>query len=939
MIVKLTGYSNSPTRPFAGDLIADLRRLICEHILLAADPSQPHLWLDPYIRTVTPQDKHIHTRTITLEPSPIVQAQQTLKSLCLVSREWNLEARKTLWSSGIQFGLPRSFETVVKMVDPIGSFFDGGVEPTWLISPPASRKSSPKRTLCPNEIPVCVSSGRQISSDVDHADYRGAFSSRRRSVSLKRQGGNYILQPHSSNDYPLSPPNSTGQPNSQGSWCSDENQRTFGERSISPLRGRVAVQSLSQAFRRTSASPIAHRTSIGLGKCDEELKEEAETDEDEFIFDHDIDDLFNPAPYITSVSFSTYRSHGMRRSVAEGQQIRFVTPERLGRLLKSTRSRYSGLQNKHQDATTTTTTTSNEANLLLRKGKLEAVGFSEYMDSAITKGVLDEILLRGGVEVEYHVVYPNCQSDKGEFSVEEDHDRGRARSRKELYMASHCASPHHTLPAPVEDFEHGYGSSHPTLTAFPMSFDRDSSCSFRIERRLESSLLMETPIKALDLCGCISSKFRASIKDFILDHALSSPYPPTRTDSNPTILMHTPTGLLRSTRFPFLTRLGLSRVMILDDLELSDFLSGFVNLLDLDLSHTRAGTNVLHTLQIIKKSDRSKAESVIVRPSFRSLNLTKCRGLTKENLVGFLCGNQDGHDPSHFEQWEDPMESIGGLEELSLHGDLTQPTPLDSEALEKILVGCPAFLSGKLTTLDLSSVAIDDTHFDLKRKMPHQPRLLQLGLGSCPRLSLETIAFLLKEKMKSVEILDISSSCLSARQRETRFGQTVSAISVGKLHTELISPVTCMGPGGKRVSNLRVIELEDSSLQAIRGGAGGWKAAFGKGRRGWYVDLSVTVIIAKDVSTEDQLPAAPRRRVVNRSRQNMSSDNAELMDSLTEEAEVGRLEHSLDALKNSDETIRHTGIGWMSRKTEILHGSGLLGRQDGLYGFHAFASD
>jgi hypothetical protein len=82
------------------------------------------------------------------------------------------------------------------------------------------------------------------------------------------------------------------------------------------------------------------------------------------------------------------------------------------------------------------------------------------------------------------------------------------------------------------------------------------------------------------------------------------------------------------------------------------------------------------------------------------------------------------------------------------------------------------------------------------------------------------------------------------------------------------------------------------------------------------VDLSVTVIIAKDVSTEDQLPAAPRRRVVNRSRQNMSSDNAELMDSLTEEAEVGRLEHSLDALKNSDETIRHTEIGWMSRKTE-----------------------
>ncbi|KNZ62689.1 hypothetical protein VP01_1236g5 [Puccinia sorghi] len=877
-------------RPIPQDII----RLICHHIFLAAHPSQPYLCLDPFIRTITPQGAQNHLSTVTLQPSPIVQAQQTLKSLCLVSREWNAEARKSLWSSGIQFGLPRSFETVVKLVDPIGSFFDGGVEPTWLISPPPSRQSSPKRIQCPNEIPVSVSSGRHAFSGLDQTDYHGNFA-RRRSVSLKRQGGTYILQPHSPNGHSQTPPNSSRPSNPHNLMSNDVNRRPF-ERSISPLRGRVAIQSLSQAFRRTCVSPAVCRTSplVGIEKRDQELKADAENDEDEFIFDYHIDDLFNPAPYITSVSFSNYRSHGMRRSVAEGQQIRFVTPERLCRLLRSTRSRYSGLHDNDLDESTTFDAAC-ENNLLLRKGKLEAVGFSEYMDSAITKVVLDEILLRGGVEAEYHVIYPTSSSAQDIAS--EDHDRGRARSRKELYTASHFASPHHTLPAPVEDFVQGYGSTQPTLTTHPMSLDRSSSCSFKIERRLESSLLMETPVQALDLCGCISSKFRTSIKDFIIDHALSSPYPPPRTDSNPAALMNTPTGLLRSTRFPFLTRLGLSRVMILDDLELSDFLSGFVNLLDLDLSHTRAGTNVLHTLQIIKKSDRSKPESVISRPSLRSLNLSKCRGLTTDNLVGFLCGTQDGND----DEWEDPMDSIGGLEELSLHGDLTQPTPLDSEALDRILASCPALLSGKLTTLDISSVAIDDSVLDLKRKMPQQPQLLQLGLGSCPHVSLETVRYLLKEKMK---------------QRETRFGQAVSSISAGKLHSELITPVTRMDPEGRRVSNLRVIELEDASLQAIRGGASGWKAAFGKGRRGWYVDLSVTVIIAKDASSQGPSFASPRRRVISRWHNNSKSDYLESIKSLTEEAEVGRLEASLEALKNSDETIRHTEIGWMSRKTE-----------------------
>lgn len=884
----------------------DIIRLICQQILHSADPAQLPLLIDPYFKAIHPFDNLNYFRVVNLEPNPIVQAQQSLKSLCLVSRQWNLEARKFLWASGIQFGLPKSFETVVKTVDPIGHLFDGQAEPSWLRSPPASRHSSPIRTVSSTGPPVSVSSAPCICCNLERTGNR---QNARCSVSLKQQGDNYILQPHSTTH------SKDAHCLSEESHASDRDNRAHSECTIIPIRGRVALESLSQAFRRTSVSSSRSRprreppASVGGwpdGHQNPRLDpaEEEDQDDDEFIFDHRINDLFNPAPYITSISFSKYRSHGMRRSVAEGQQARFVTSERLLRLLKSTRSQYSGSLDQELNGSSESGS-SHETSVLLRKGKLQAVGFSEYMDSAISKAVLDEILLRGGVELEYQVMNPDYRSE--DDSVPDlDDGRGHARSKEELPTAPHC-----------------------------------------IKRRLESSLLMETPIEALDLCGCISSKVRTSITDFILDHALSSPYlhnPGAQTRIN---LVITPAGLLRSTRFPYLTRLGLSGVMILDDLELADFLSGFINLRDLDLSHTRAGPNVLHTLQLMKKNDKISGDLAGLRPSFRSLNLAKCKGLTKESLVGFLCGNPVESSENNLNRWEDPMESIGELEELSLHGDLFQPTPLDAEALDKILTTCPALLSGKLTTLDISSAKIRDSEFDLKEKMPDQPSLLQFGIGSCPHVSLTTVQYLLKQKMRSVEVLDISMSCWSARHRVISFGDPCYAISVGKLHGDLINQVMCLDQHGNRVSNLRVIELDDASLEVIRGGANGWKVAYGKRHRGWYVDLSSQVIMVRDQAKADALglSSACFRHLVQRNDASdpseladwLKSRNLELMHSPSFDDRQATLEDSLEALIGKDQTIRHTEIGWMSRKTEILHGSGLLGRQDGLYGFHAYA--
>ncbi|KNE93592.1 hypothetical protein PSTG_13041 [Puccinia striiformis f. sp. tritici PST-78] len=67
--------------------------------------------------------------------------------------------------------------------------------------------------------------------------------------------------------------------------------------------------------------------------------------------------------------------------------------------LRSTCYGYSGLLDMNPNNYTKPNQAS-QRNLLSHKAKLEAVHSSKYMESPITQGVSDKILLRGGVEVE-----------------------------------------------------------------------------------------------------------------------------------------------------------------------------------------------------------------------------------------------------------------------------------------------------------------------------------------------------------------------------------------------------------------------------------------------------------------------------------------------------------------------------------------------------------
>ena len=99
----------------------------------------------------------------------------------------------------------------------------------------------------------------------------------------------------------------------------------------------------------------------------------------------------NPGLLTESITFERFRSHGLRRTGREGSQQRFVTPERVLQILRGTRQ--DGDLHSEQQSTDAFGRRSSS-----RSG-LKAVGFTEYVDSAITFDVLQEVFLRGGHEI------------------------------------------------------------------------------------------------------------------------------------------------------------------------------------------------------------------------------------------------------------------------------------------------------------------------------------------------------------------------------------------------------------------------------------------------------------------------------------------------------------------------------------------------------------
>lgn len=604
------------------------------------------------------------------------------------------------------------------------------------------------------------------------------------------------------------------------------------------------------------------------------------------------------------------------------------------------------------------------------KGRLEAVGFTEFMDSAISKGVIDELLFRGGYLAEYeepedvhmdlteeprptipppspaflarHLqssssrspssrhrptlstnpeedsadesdssqrgrptpsshrlerrgsgsAFAPPQSASGRDGSEErgrdrtgrdrDGTAGATRGRPSLKRNRSLAPPSaflarsSSVPAVYLHRARSLGSER--SSSVPASIRRGRGAT-RIVRVLEGSTDVRA-IRALDLCGCVSSVFVQSLEQCIATYRLGPPgsivavaataittiseggYDSMEDDGSGTeggtSFTHSYSigsdshddddegRKLKRIFFPHLRRLGLASSLLPAAL-LTAFVLSFPYLTHLDLTSTLTSPMLLKHLALSGQNGPGGRSMRL-----KALSLARCRLVTGESIVGLLCGDcppftsMAGIGGEEEESWGGG-EVVSDLVDLSLYGDGTYPSPLSLAELRLVLTISPAFTSGHLRTLDLSSTPLTDAL--LADHFPPQPHLIELGLANCRNISIRGVAKFLEEKAPGVEILDLSNSCpppivpLVGTQRR---GIASTSLSIMELHTQLLGRVASVRESSsdpqeaiellvRRSTNLRVVELDTKALEGVQGGAGDWKPIWGKGRRGWYV--------------------------------------------------------------------------------------------------------
>lgn len=427
---------------------------------------------------------------------------------------------------------------------------------------------------------------------------------------------------------------------------------------------------------------------------------------------------------------------------------------------------------------------------------------------------------------------------------------------------------------------------------------------------------MFTPIEALDLTGCVSSAFTEATRDFydnwLADDDEDEDEDDGRgrgrsrrrlgdtDDDESEVESNFVRSIKRRTRrrpkFTAMKRLSLRACTSLDSMVLHDLLLCFPCLTHLDLSNTRISSTFLMAL-----TDKPP-------PSLRlqSLSLARCARLETHVIVDFICRSPAARD----------------LVELNLYVNPTQGNAMNSEELTRLLQA-PCFKSGRLRYLDLSSAGFSPAHLT-PEYFPAQPSLLSLGLSHIPFLPLAPIAEFLLTLAPNVEVLTLTGTSMESSLRSTASPLQTNL----EVHGRLINPTTTvpfslsalslassagpnLNPGPTR---LRVVELSSSVRRAINEGGGGhgeWRVIRSKGGRGWYVDTSAGWIQDRTESVEDWTFD-----------RHLHKDHA--------------WRKWLTSLSDASGRVG-SGVGWHARKMEVIKGLGMLGREEGMAGAGAFA--
>ncbi|PFH53064.1 hypothetical protein AMATHDRAFT_55406 [Amanita thiersii Skay4041] len=395
-------------------------------------------------------------------------------------------------------------------------------------------------------------------------------------------------------------------------------------------------------------------------------------------------------------------------------------------------------------------------------------------------------------------------------------------------------------------------------------------------------------LEAVDLTGCVSAVFVNALTEFVNLHLL--PNDAAALSDNEETGGRGKHYHDEPLVFPGLQRLGLRGVKSIVPRILGPFVLAFPSLTHLDLSGTRVTPDIIHSL----------SRSPTIR--LKSLALARCIRLTGESIRDFLINS--------------PVTAQ--LQELNLYGDMTYVSPLSVGDLRQIFTFAPCFQNGELVYLDISGAPL--TPELLMEVCKPQEKLRSLGLSHLLNLELKVVTEFLRTKTPNVEVLTLIGSTpeldCGLRPHDGTLPRSAGRSSIA-LHTQLIRPL-CTPPFSFSLTSsnsslppptrLRVVELSPTMLNALGAGAGAWRIIKSKGGRGWYVDMASGWVAQSDgesVLRRDLEASHPLRQ---------------------------EMERLADANGNVS-----SGVGWHARKMEVLHGHGMLGREDGLYGAVSFA--
>ncbi|TFK50115.1 hypothetical protein OE88DRAFT_1809138 [Heliocybe sulcata] len=396
-------------------------------------------------------------------------------------------------------------------------------------------------------------------------------------------------------------------------------------------------------------------------------------------------------------------------------------------------------------------------------------------------------------------------------------------------------------------------------------------------------------LEAVDFTGCVSAVFVQALTEFV--NTYLTPAADAEDDSAAGRRSRDNTHVLHG-----LERLGFYGAKSLAPTVLHQFILACPSLTHLDLSCTRITPELLASLG---------GSSL----RLHSLSLGRCVRLTGESICDFFI----------------TAKAVRDVRELSLYGDATFPCPLSEDEVREFLSRAPCITSGKLRYLDLSSARL--TREVLLDVCPAQPHLRSLGLSHIPQLPLDAISEFVKTKAPGLEVLTLAGTSPELGYAQVRVPLRAASLA---LHAKIIRPL-CSAPVSFSLSapvtapvqpptRLRVIELSPALLGGLGAGAGTWRVVKSKGGRGWYVDVASGWVTSP--THVDSQKSRGQGQSGDHLRRDLPRDH--------------HLRVEMERLSDANGNV-NSGVGWHARKMEILHGQGLLGREDGLYGAVSFA--